>query len=54
MLKDLKIIIRLKWHIFEDDNLITRPFIQPIYKEINKRAVNHLYEKQENQLSKVI
>ena len=41
--KDAK-LIRLKWHIFEDDDLIERPFIQPIYKEIKKRLIGHFYE----------
>ena len=45
-------IIRLKWHIFGDDNLITRPFIQPIYKEINKRILGHKYENQAKSIVK--
>ena len=44
-------LIRLKWHIFGDDDLIERPFIQPIYKEIKKRLIGHFYE---NQLKSIV
>ena len=46
------VIIRLKWHIFGDDNLIQRPFIQPIYKEIKNRLIGHFYEKQAKSIIK--
>ena len=37
-------LIRLKWHIFGDDDLIERPFKKPIYKEITNRLIGHFYE----------